>query len=76
MHNGLGTRYAPVRIQTNQLTAVPVVTASKRAHLITLIALNVPIWCVPRSKPAIANPNAIQKLTIATKSILLQLWRR
>lgn len=46
------------------------------AVLITLIALNNPIWCLPFSAPITANTNIIQKLAIAIKSILVQLCRK
>jgi hypothetical protein len=56
-----------------KLTVVPDVMVNNLAVLTTLIALNKPIWCDPLSNPAVASTKDTQKLTMATKSILLQL---
>jgi hypothetical protein len=63
--------------QKKTLTVVPEEIASNLAVLKTLIALNNPI-CPPAllSTPKLANTKHTQKLTIATKSIRLQLCRR
>jgi hypothetical protein len=58
------------------IVEVPVVMVNNLAHLNTLKALKMPMWCVPRSTPVVARANVIQKLTMAMKSILLQLCRR
>ena len=55
------------------LTVVPDVIVNSLAVRIAFIALNAPIRCSSWSTPSIASRKSIQKLIIATKSILLQL---
>ena len=49
------------------LTVVPFVMPNNLAVLRTLNALNIPLWYVPRSRPAVANANDTQNPITARK---------
>ena len=66
----------PPRAGRQNLTVVPEVMANNLATRRTLIARNRPIWYLLCSRPVVARANVTQKLTIAMKSILVQLCRR
>jgi hypothetical protein len=78
MHDSLHTAISKLSTNNTQntLTVVPAVIDSSLAVLITLIALKRPICFFPLSTPVVASANMIQKLTIATKSMRVQLCLR
>jgi hypothetical protein len=78
VHDGLHIAISKQNYENtcNILTVVPEVMDSSLAVLITLIALKSPMWCVPLSNPVVARANVIQKQTIATKSMRVQLCLR